>query len=560
MVRVTWPALSQRPLRLSSLSSFVPSDTHFTPGDSPSFHISFKLIMTSTKLHQVPEIIYRVGWFLPKELENLVDVRPARRKDVIACMRVNRLWHRTLTPLLWMVFDSNFAASRKIPSSVILKYSCHFRYCAIYDLSIPGLHSTCLRELHLLSLAPMGIICLTRSNPRLETLSLSVKDESAVVSLSLILEPLTQLKKLTLNDGKHATLDQLLQSTCHLTNLKCLELYGFTNFQAANTPWPTLGISKLTLHGEWHLNPGFAQLVRFCPRIESLKLAEINSREFRFPSLTLSRNLRECCRKLHSIRMSGAYPQLQLSEQDHLNLFSSTCHLAHYNLPVNNFNLTFCDALLKHRSTLVSVHIVCHQASEDQFRYACRILASCPHLHSFKIAPIVPSLLLEERLALFETPWKCPNLREFGYLGITPDYMLKDLKERLLNAFLELGDQKETFWRSRNHTSPSTASSGFYVPVEVNVAGPHHSISPWTRVLARCPDPGRNFYETLDREGWLASTKAGLVTLDDVERRSCRMERIVQSMIFERILDLPRMRVVNMGEVIFYKKSYFVSL
>lgn len=78
---------------------------------------SFKLEMISIKLHQIPEIIYRVEWFLPKELENLAGVQPTSRKDFIACVRINCLCHRTLTPLLWMVFDSKVAAGGQIPSS-----------------------------------------------------------------------------------------------------------------------------------------------------------------------------------------------------------------------------------------------------------------------------------------------------------------------------------------------------------------------------------------------------------------------------------------------------------
>lgn len=139
--------------------------------------------------------------------------------------------------------------------------------------------------------------------------------------------------------------------------------------------------------------------------------------------------------------------------------------------------------------------------------------------------------------------------------------MLNDLQERLLNAYLEQGDQGETFWRLRNHSSPSIANSGFYVPVEVNQAAPHRSISPWTRVHARHPDPGRDFYEALDQEGRIASAiEARFVTLDEVETRSCRLESIVQSMLFERTLDLPYMSIVSMGEFNLYKKEHIVFL
>jgi len=139
--------------------------------------------------------------------------------------------------------------------------------------------------------------------------------------------------------------------------------------------------------------------------------------------------------------------------------------------------------------------------------------------------------------------------------------MLKDLQERLFNAYLEQGHQGETFWRLRNHSSPGIASSGFYVPVEVNQAAPHRSISLWTKVHARRPDLGRDFYEALDRESWIPSAiEAGFVTLDEVETRSCRLGKIVQSMLFKRTLDLPYMSIVSMGEFDLYKKEHIVFL
>src|SRR5690554_2641351 len=96
----------------------------------------------------LPEIIHRVGGFIPLWIRDYTSARSGRRftpKDLVAAIRVNRTFHSTLTPLLWAIYDEsehlapsysidyhfslqNQDSLRKYPSiQTILKNSSHFR-------------------------------------------------------------------------------------------------------------------------------------------------------------------------------------------------------------------------------------------------------------------------------------------------------------------------------------------------------------------------------------------------------------------------------------------------
>lgn len=57
----------------------------------------------------LPELIYRIGRFVPL----WKDMRPDHYqysfdpKHLLACIQLNQTWRRTLTPLLWTVYDYN---------------------------------------------------------------------------------------------------------------------------------------------------------------------------------------------------------------------------------------------------------------------------------------------------------------------------------------------------------------------------------------------------------------------------------------------------------------------
>jgi len=88
--------------------------------------------MTDSPLEQA-ELVYRVGWFLP-----LWVPHETRKKgyhfhpeDLLSCIQVNKLWRRTLTPLLWMVYDESNERQKNAPPNLIEAHSPHFRYLSV---------------------------------------------------------------------------------------------------------------------------------------------------------------------------------------------------------------------------------------------------------------------------------------------------------------------------------------------------------------------------------------------------------------------------------------------
>ncbi|KAF9326914.1 hypothetical protein BG006_009719 [Podila minutissima] len=71
-------------------------------------------------------------------------------------------------------------------------------------------------------------------------------------------------------------------------------------------------------------------------------------------------------------------------------------------LPVVDSNSIFCEALLKLKLTMKTVHIWSYEASEAQFRNASRILPSYLNLTTFNFASKSKPALPEAVLALFE--------------------------------------------------------------------------------------------------------------------------------------------------------------
>ncbi|KAG0030177.1 hypothetical protein BGZ81_002993 [Podila clonocystis] len=263
--------------------------------------------MTSNQVSplEIPEIVYRIGWFLPLwelEPDKIYNLLPF---DVVACLKVNRLWNRTLTPLLWMAFEAYIAVSEQVPKYVIQKYSHHLRYANLNStLALPIIHATQLRELEVEDMEPLAVRDLTRSNPRLELLDINMNLEIIAISLESIFEPLTNLTRLALRLAENLPLDQVLRPLCHLSKLRSLRLDHFSGLQTMDTlPLHLDSIKELILNCNWKHNPGMHQVVRFCPSLENLEIKVIaKDGPNDLPSADLSKNLRECCPRLRSIR------------------------------------------------------------------------------------------------------------------------------------------------------------------------------------------------------------------------------------------------------------------
>ncbi|KAG0040682.1 hypothetical protein BGZ82_011220 [Podila clonocystis] len=527
--------------------------------------------MITTKSHPlyISELVYRIGWFLPNES------KPARlgrhhfsHTNLSACVQVNHLWHRTLTPLLWTIFYSDIVAYRKIAPSAVQANSHHIRY-AYFNcrLQTPVLCCTRLRKLDLRYLKPMEIRDLTRSNPQLESLTIHLDSGLVALSLELILEPLADLTRLTLIGTTPVTLERLIQSLRYLTKLRRLKVKDLTNLRSINTPpWqvststdhtplPKLSsVTELVLSGEWDLTPDLPDFVCYCPNLESLSVKLTPAYHApEFPSARLSNNLRECCPNLTSlraIRKESVTQPFKLTQDHNLNLLRSTSRVVHYDFPVENFDTAFCDALLAHESSLEMVRIVCNDVAEEQFRNAHRILSSCLNLTSFSLTVCGGSSRPEEGLALFAQPWDFPQLQELELCAFKPSSSY-DFQNRLDAGFHEQWKHEETHERLPSLVEMSEGSLASLAPAR---SRRHIGVTHWMRVLVHHPPPDPMFEERLAREGWaMAGWKNG--KYDHQCKDSSRLEKIVEDKVFERVFAMPCMRKVTLENYVFVKKG-----
>ncbi|KAG0040121.1 hypothetical protein BGZ82_004984 [Podila clonocystis] len=121
-------------------------------------------------------------------------------QDLVACISTNRLWHQTLTPLLWMVFSDYGAKKLGVPQSIIESNSHIFRYDKLHsDFPISDLHSTRLRELDLVIIDPEDItviVDLLAKNPSLESLQVEFRCGNGEAAALDLLDGLYQQTKL----------------------------------------------------------------------------------------------------------------------------------------------------------------------------------------------------------------------------------------------------------------------------------------------------------------------------------------------------------------------------
>ncbi|KAF9142001.1 hypothetical protein BGX30_003629 [Mortierella sp. GBA39] len=127
---------------------------------------------------ELPEIIECIGHFLPLWNQEKHQGGATRivftPKTFIACLLVSKLWHRTLSPLLWTNYDAE--GMEHIPRGVLKNYGTHFRtFCVRRGwILFPFMDCTKLVQLTLNSnITDIGeSLELVRSNPGLKSLKL----------------------------------------------------------------------------------------------------------------------------------------------------------------------------------------------------------------------------------------------------------------------------------------------------------------------------------------------------------------------------------------------------
>lgn len=523
-----------------------------------------------------PEIIFRMGWFVP-----LWETIPSYNsdsgsytfspQDLIACLLVNRTWHRTLLPILWMVYDSRQNHAWSITEEEVFQaHSRHFRFLHIRRRRWPTAapFPTRLQELVVAIYDDPGTIGdLTRLNPRLTYLR-AYLPRAVSKNMLPILEPLFQLQKLDLTCIRGLTLDQLIVPLSHLQQLQVLELDDFENLDLGDESLslPNLSITELAISSEWHRNPGLARVFRHCPSLETIRLRTIDKTSiWGCPVEELCSNWRQYCPNLKCLRNNGSsFYYSNITEDDLLMMLQSINRLVHLDLPFAEVSYHACRELIDlHAAWLETVHIYHIDISEDSFYGAKAILASCPNLRSFALVHQTVTPMPEDSLALFEEPWICQKLKKLRLNGFkTHDE--QELRQRLANVLsnvqLERLDQEEEDGR-RVFMPASPGGTEEMIRRDYSHArgDPEAETFDWTRILAEHAAPDPEFYNNLADHDWSIFRLAGVaLDTDDAirgtERISTRLEKIVQDKVFERVFALAEMREVTLGLIEFRKR------
>lgn len=491
------------------------------------------------------ELIYRIGWFVSL----WADRRPEfpgyafSPKDLIACLQVNRTWRRTLTPLLWTVYDSSARILQNVPPNLIHTYSPHFRYLFLSQARASSIlahvQSTHLRELALFSVRQQESVDLIKRNPWITNLTIGITNHTAKL-LGEALESLPKLRVLSLNGGEDLRNSWITELLGNVSGLEELELKDFEELRPCRNPHqqPLLSIIKLVFNSSWPRNPGFAQLFRFCPQLESLVFESSRNVFSNFPAEEASRNLHECCSNFNSLQclVKGEMQYSLLDDDDICFMLQSTQHLVNFDMPVRDLTPKFCQALAEHAAHLETVRIYLRRQCSNRFSMANRILASCLQLTTFELVAGSQIYLPEDILGLFEQPWQCPNLRELKLTGFQTHGHA--LEKRV--ALLGTNAQEEKVQKD----SEDSEDERIKIPDEdLDLFLDDINTTPWTRVYAEHPDPDPMFYENLASRGW---TNCMHYTPVEMEKVTFRLNKIVHQLVFEQLSDSPRIQKVTL--------------
>lgn len=155
----------------------------------------------NTQPLDLAEIVHRVGSFVPcwtidAKGHDTFNFQP---QDLIACIKVCRLWRSALTPLLWQVFHEWPMSKRGVPEETLRAQSTHFRYAQLsHHRPSFDLQATLLRGLKLPPDTLMPKEDLIISNQRLTQLEFSFGPKDQYDRLIPALESLTLLQHVVL--------------------------------------------------------------------------------------------------------------------------------------------------------------------------------------------------------------------------------------------------------------------------------------------------------------------------------------------------------------------------
>ncbi|KAF9314472.1 hypothetical protein BG003_004127 [Podila horticola] len=371
---------------------------------------------------EIAELIYRIAWFLEWDEDNSLFVPT----DLIACTQVNRLFHKTLIPLLWMIHNTNLE-DFKIPIKAVEANIHHVRHLEIYSNDQPIWRATNLRTLLVHRfIRAVPVVNLILANPRLISVDWHFPvghDRDQQDKIIPALATLSQLRFLYLKNWRHDFID-LAAMLCNTPMLQELHLYlPYGLGGCFDQCRPLEHLTVLCIDCYWpETSPGFPQVVRFCPNLEILHFNPLHE----CPIVDLSTNLRECCPKLNTIKCGrqwnhDIFDRIWTADKD-LALIKSAAGLIDFDLPLCDLTSEFLRTLLaRHSHSLVDVTLYFYRGGDPgTMGNISSILASCLSLCAFAAGIVGGAWKPAECLGLFEQPWS-PSLHVFQIWGVSTD-------------------------------------------------------------------------------------------------------------------------------------------
>ncbi|KAG0327676.1 hypothetical protein BG000_000846 [Podila horticola] len=393
----------------------------------------------------LPEIIHQVGWHLARwtKSEKLYRRFDFDSSDLIACINLNRTWHRTLTPILWMIYEESQNTQWKVPIDTLRTQSHHFRYLSLYNIYPEGvINSTRLRELYANATAKGSIAHVVRSNPDLLSLTLWLGDLN-FNDVYPALSTLSRLQYLKLAHFRFNNDDQVIALLNNNPGLRKIYFWSVEGITGLDGCKPLLYVTKVSMQPEWESTPGLVQILKFCPNLENLDLY-VPDRSFPIADLTM--NLREFCPKLRSLRCSecdedNSY-DVVLEDDEIANLLNVSPGLILIDINRRTIRPRVAQALLAHAKWLETLELVFHRGDKRNVCFVNKVLANCPNLRTLAIGNAFTAEYHPLKLSWFnKLPWNCPLLQDIQLRGFTDNcYRLSG--DILSDAESEAGDSE----------------------------------------------------------------------------------------------------------------------
>ncbi|KAF9548675.1 hypothetical protein EC957_005914 [Mortierella hygrophila] len=285
--------------------------------------------MPTTHALELPEILVRVGYFLPLWIFQVVPESGVPRitfkpKTVLSCLLVSKLWHQTLLPVLWHTYT--YECMKSASREVLDRNIPHLRILDAHsDLPSP-FHCTNLTELSILqgALDMSAQRQLVRTNSGLKALRWHGPYRKVPLNPQDFVH-LNRIQSLVISHwiGGNGELARTLKAVAgSLVNLYLGWIEGMAKPGLAVEVSGDEGVDKkhtddlvlpyletFTSSCNWPNGPDPSDLVQSCPNLRScdtILTGEIDV-------MRLSNTLMDCCPRLDNLTVRD-YAQLRLGE------------------------------------------------------------------------------------------------------------------------------------------------------------------------------------------------------------------------------------------------------